>query len=503
MLPPATLQLNRIIISRSGSETIYRQMCRHIREMILNGELAIGTRFPSTRDLGNTLSVSRTTVREVYEQLVAESFLSSTSGKGTFVINHPVLNARVLEHKARSSMILERTNRQSVKIPTLSNRGKQLLSHSSSPTISTLLPFNPALPDFDLFPYAKWSRIVKRTLVNRDHAAMFYGDASGYVPLKQAIAENLHQSRGLKCDPDQVIVVASSEQAIRRIVFLLLDREDCVWFGDPGLLSRRIAIQTTGVKTLNVPVDDQGVVVSAAYKFKQQAKLAYVAPSRHYPLGHIMSLPRRLELLEWANTNDAWIIEDDFCCEFSFSGQAPPPIQSMEMNQRVIYIGGFSMTLFPSLRLAYLVVPKSLISAAENISQAEQSVSTLLQPALAEFISRGHFMTHIRNMKKTYQRREQFLSQFLNNHLDGLGTTSGTGGGSNFILNLPSTINDQKISDQLIRQDVIAHPLSSYYLMKKSRNDHANGLVMGFACSPRSKLAHSASILMESLNNYS
>jgi len=484
-------------VRRGDPETIYRQLCRKIREKILCGDLEIGTRLPSTRELADEIGVSRTTIREVYEQLIAECYLSSTRGKGTFVIDHPLLNSISLERTSQSSIPILSEDRSTRSAPLISKRGRQLLSLPLSLTTSEFLPFNPALPDFNLIPFSKWSRILKKSFINQDHAAMFYGDSSGYFPLKQAIAQNLRYSRGLSCDPDQVIVVASSEQAIRRIIFLLLDREDYVWFGEPGLQGRRNAFRTVGAKTLTVQVDDQGVIVEQAYKFKQKAKLAYVVPSGHYPVGHVMSLPRRLELLKWASKYNAWILEDDFCCEFNFSGMAPPPIQSMEINQQVIYLGGFSMTLFPSLRLAYLIVPRKLIGAVKSIAQVEQSVSSVLQPALAEFISGGYFMTHVRNMRKIYRRRQQFLVQFLKHHIGDITTIDGTNGGSNIILNLPAPVKDHALSEELGRQGIIAHPLSGYYLQAKNQGEQGNGLVLGFACSSRVELERCARLLVE------
>lgn len=503
MLPSTTVQLSRINICKDGQETIVHQLSRQIREMILSGKLAIGTRIPSTRELANELRVSRTTIRESYEQLVAESYLSSSVGKGTFVIDHPVLRATSRERNV-SGLAPDKSKSIPFRIPPqLSKRGNQYLEYPRSYTSSKSVPFNPALPDFSLFPYSKWTRILKKTLVNPESTAMNYGDAAGYPPLKRAIAENLRLTRGLNCEPDQVIIVASSEQAIHRIVTLVLNREDSVWFGEPGMTSRRNAFASADINTLTVPIDDEGVVVEQAYRFQGKAKLAYVLPSRHYPFGQTMSLPRRLELLNWASSRNAWILEDDYGCEFNFSGQAPPPIQTMDFDQRVIYMGGFGMTLFPSLRLAYIVVPQSLVKVANNMAQSELSVATVQQPALAEFINQGHFMSHIRKMRKTYQKREQFLIQLLQKSIGDITTLSGTGGGLNLILNLPSQINDTELSQKLGKAGIITYPLFDYYLHENARrNNRLNGLVMGFACASRSDLEQSAMTLAEQIKRY-
>jgi len=503
MLPDATVQLSHVTIYRGEQETIVHQLCRQIREMILSGDLAIGTRFPSTRELARELRISRTTVRECYEQLVAESYLSSSIGKGTFVIDHPVLRATPREPSG-SNLALEKPKKNPCRpSPQLSRRSKQYLNFPRYYTSSESVPFNPALPDFSLFPYSKWTRILKKTLSNSESTAMNYGDAAGYPPLKQAIAENLRLTRGLSCDPEQVIIVASSEQAIQRIVTLLLNPEDSVWFGEPGMTSRRNTFASAGINSLTVPIDDEGVVVEQAYRFKGHVRLAYVLPSRHYPFGKIMSLPRRLELLNWAASTNAWILEDDYCCEFNYVGHAPPPIQTLDYDQRVIYMGGFGMTLFPSLRLAYIIVPQILVEAANSMAQAELSVATVQQPALAEFITEGHYMSHIRKMRKIYQQREQFLIQFLQKHIGDIATISGTGGGSNFSLNLPLHINDAAISEKLGKSGIIAHAFFDYYLNQNARQKkRLNGLVMGFACASRSDLEQSATTLVKQIRSY-
>jgi GntR family transcriptional regulator/MocR family aminotransferase len=266
-------------------------------------------------------------------------------------------------------------------------------------------------------------------------------------------------------------------------------------------------MQTTSVRLpcncMTVPIYDEGVVVEQAHRLKGNVRFAYVLPSRHYPFGKMMSLPRRLELLNWAASRNAWILEDDYCCEFNYSGQAPPPIQTLDRDQRVIYMGGFSTTLFPSLRIAYIVVPRSLVKVANNMAQAELSVATVQQPALAEFITQGIFLSQILKMRKTYQTRQQFLVRFLQNNLADLATISGTGGGLNFILALPAEINDAKLSERLSAKGIVAHPLHDYYLHQGARHgNRLNGLVMGFACASEAQLEKAAMVLLEHLNRF-
>ena len=368
-----------------------------------------------------------------------------------------------------------------------------------SSVTSQALPFNPAIPDLALFPLSKWSSVVKRSMIDHKHESMDYGEPAGIPALREALAHYLRLARGINCEADQIVITASSEQSIRRTAFLLLDPEDSVWFGEPGIYARRNAFSITGLNSLTVPVDEQGIVVDQIYQYGSKAKLAYVLPYRHYPLGITMSLSRRLELLKWATGNNAWILEDDFASEFGLPENSPPPIQSLDTSQRVIYMGGFSLSLFPGLRLSYAVFPRSLATAAVSIARSELAVSTALQPALAEFIAHDHYITHIRNMRKAYQRREDFLVQYLQERMDHELTLSGIGGGTNIILNLPPRISTTELSETLAQKQIIAHPISSYFLQKPPNDQASNGLVLGFACSSRRELKKAAEVLISLL----
>ena len=490
------VSLSCISVQRGGAGTIYSQICAQLRQMILRGDLSAGTRLPSTRMFATEMAVSRITVREVYDQLVAEGYLRSAVGKGTFVNDHPTLPETVADRSRNATGNTLEINESQPKI-TISNRAKYFLSITPGQAALQPRPFNPALPDFNLFPFPKWNRIVKQTFHNRNYDAMDYGDSTGHPPLKEVLAHSLRLSRGVNCKPEQIVIVASSEQAIKRTVFLLLDHHDGVWFGDPGIYARRHVFRIAGANTLTVPVDDQGIVVEKIREFGGRAKLAYVLPWRHYPLGISMSLSRKLELLKWASENDAWILEDDFGSELNFIGNASPPIQSLDVDQRVLYMGGFSLTLFPALRLAYIIVPESLVAAMKKIAQSELAVATVLQPALAEFIAGGHYIAHIRKVRKIYHRREKFLVEFLEQNLGDKVTIGGIGGASNILLNLPAGIADKTLSTTLAQHRVIAHSISDYYLDKRPKNEQRNALVLGFACSSRKHLEQSARLLVD------
>ena len=494
MVQSSGVDLGVIEVKRDTTTTIYKQLYEQLKAFINRGDLPSGRRLPSSRQLAEEIGVSRMTVREVYDQLLTEGYLNSIIGSGTFVSDFKgSLNLPIGQAIASNKKPGFRSREETV----LSTRSRDFLSIPLGDISPNPLPFNPAIPDFDLFPFLKWNRIVKRTLASQTYAAMDYGQAGGFPPLKQALAESISLSRGVNCEPDQIVIVTSSEQAIRQLVFLLLDPKHYAWFGEPGVYNRRNAFRTTGIQTRTVPVDEEGVIVESAYSFGKRAKLAYVMPWRHYPLGITMSLSRRFELLQWAQDNNAWILEDDMASEFCFAGKAPPPIHSLDVEDRVIYMGGFGLTLFPSLRLSYIVLPKALVNATRQISLAERSVSTVLQPALAEFIADGHLTSQIRKMRKVYRRREKFLYEFLSAEIGHEITISGRGGGTNIMLNLPSHVHEIELADVLKKAQIIAHPLTDYFLNKKPASDSSNALNLGFACASREKLRESALTLID------
>ena len=498
MAPFSSIDLRSIRIDREKQETIFSQLCRQLRDMVLSGALPLEARLPSTRILATEIGISRITVREAYEQLVAEGFLVSAAGKGTFVSHNPgLLEAISLNRKEDTQNICDE---KTSSINNISSRAKAFLSVPLAGSAREPLPFNPAIPDLTLFPTAKWNSVVKKSLLNHKYESMDYGDPLGFPELREALAHHLRLSRGIKCDSEQIIITASSEQTIRRAVFMLLDPQDSVWFGEPGIYSRRYAFTSSGAKAITVPVDDQGVVMDSIYQYGRNAKLAYVLPYRHYPLGITMTLARRLEILKWADENNSWILEDDFSSELGLTENSPPPIQSLDTNQRVIYMGGFSLTLFPALRLSYVVYPKALLKSAGTIAKSEMAVSTALQPALADFIANDHYISHIRSMRKAYQRREKFLTDYLTPHLGPGFSISGIGGGTNIVLNLPKKISDVALSKSLANENIIAYSIPSYNLEESTYSSSRNALILGFACSSRKQLEKSADQLIKKLS---
>jgi GntR family transcriptional regulator / MocR family aminotransferase len=282
-------------------------------------------------------------------------------------------------------------------------------------------PFQMRDPALAEFPAKLWASLTARRA--RGFAALLQteDDGRGYRPLREAIAQYLASSRGVRCTSDQIIVVSGVQQALDLLARLLLKRDDPVWMEDPGYFGAAIAFDNAGAKIIPVPVDEQGLCVSAGVKLSAQAKGVYVTPAHQFPLGTIMSLERRMAVLSWASRAGAFVIEDDYDSEYRFEGRPVPALQSLDQGSTVIFIGSFSKLLFPSLRLGYVVLPPSLVDffLAFRYRTDFRSVS-LDQAVLCDFITGGHLGRHLRQMRDLYASRLTALMEGAREHLRGL-----------------------------------------------------------------------------------
>src|SRR5579884_3154326 len=390
-----------IIIDGSSPVPFHRQLYDHLRASILSGQLQAGTRLPSTRALAQDLGISRNTVTTAYDQLLAEGYIESRVGHGTTVV--PLLPEHLINVAPTHAAPLSATPAH----PQLSQRGQLIASASFMPASRSLLtttpPFRSGVPALDAFPFALWSQLIQRHARNSFSAWGHYQQSYGYQPLREAIAAHIGVTRGVRCIAAQVLIVSGSQQAIDLAARMLLDPGDQAWIEDPGYPGTRNALLAAGATLIPVPIDTEGISVSQGRVLAPQARLVATTPSHQFPLGVTMSLPRRLELLEWARQANAWILEDDYDSEYRFTGRPLSTLQGLDGAQRVLYIGTFSKVLFPSLRLGFLVVPSDLVDAFANmLHTTTYHHSVLEQMALADFISEGHFARHLRTMRTLY-----------------------------------------------------------------------------------------------------
>jgi GntR family transcriptional regulator/MocR family aminotransferase len=483
-------------LDRRSAAPLHRQLYVALREAVLHGRIAPGMRLPSTRDLARELSVSRNTVVNAFEQLLAEGYLSGRVGSGTYVSEalgrktesgHATSTATGKPRLSKRGVSQESAHRAMRHLPSLSlslsKRGARLaparvleLTGAASPA-----PFIVGVPALDRFSYKTWGRLLARRWREQDPALLSYADPAGYRPLREAVANYLQLVRAVRCEPDQVILVSGSQQGLDLSARLLLDPGDAVWFEEPGYVGARAAFNSAGARLVPVPVDEEGMDVERGERLCARARLAYLSPSHQYPLGVTMSLERRFRLLEWAERSGAWILEDDYDSEFRYRGRPLASLQGLDPGGRVIYLGTFSKVLFPSLRLGYLVVPRRLAdSFAVGRALTDRQSPMLEQAVLADFITQGHFARHIRSMRLLYAERQAALVRAAE-ELEGRLEVRPADAGMHLVGWLPPGANDRAASRAAASRGVLVSPLSHYYL---SQNPHRPGLLLGYAAIP-------------------
>jgi GntR family transcriptional regulator/MocR family aminotransferase len=369
-----------------------RQIYDRIRLSIANGKLRAGDRLPSTRTLADEFNVARGTVESAYSLLVAEGLLVGRGRRGTFVSN-------VMHFSEQPSAMVAPEERE----PALDKEDFRYLFDSPSPLM-------PGLPSFDQFPRKLWYRTVARQARAGGLFQLTYPDPLGLPQLRQALASYLVVARGIYCDPEQIVITAGYLGALSLICRTLLKRGSRVWVESPGYGFTTRAIQMVGGTAIPIPVDDEGLNVEEAIRSEPEADLCVVAPSNQFPLGASLSLERRGALLEWAARAGGWIVEDDYTGEFRYDGWPLPALKSLNANDRVFYVGTFSKTMFPGLRIGYVIVPRSQFSSIrDQARRLDGGRSVLEQAALGDFVAHGHFGRHVKRMRGLYGKRSAAL----------------------------------------------------------------------------------------------
>jgi len=408
------------------ADPLHRQLYRWLRQAILDGDLPAGTRLPASRQLAADCALSRNTVVCAFEQLATEGYIAGRIGSGTVVTEGP---AR-LRAQGRSA-------RQAAK-HALSQRGLGLsrayrrLHERPSPLV-----FEPGIPEVAEFPRSAWARLVSHRNRVLSDATLAYGHPGGFGPLRASLAAYLAASRGVRCTPEQVLVVTSAQAALEIAARMLTDEGDGAWIESPGYAGAWSAFATSGLVIQRIPVDRDGVIASRILALGAACRIGYVTPSHQYPTGATLSLARRLALLEWAEATKGWLIEDDYDSEFRYAQAPIASIQGLSPSSRAIYVGSFSKSLFPGLRVAYLVVPAALVGPfRQAIRQTGQEPSLPLQAALHDFIEQGLFSRHLRHMRGLYAERQAQLLRALGRHLEGVGAACEAAGGLQILFRL-------------------------------------------------------------------
>jgi GntR family transcriptional regulator/MocR family aminotransferase len=471
----------------SGKQNLWRWLYTELRSAILDGRLKPGARMPSTRSLGMQYSLARGTVVVAFEQLQAEGYTRTEPGAGTYV-------ASGVPDGFMAAMREPAAHTPPPSRAAISGRTQEFLKDVEVlPASHTICKaFRSHEPAIDLFPVDLWARVASRVLRRAPRSLYGHGAAAGYPPLRRAIAEYVGASRGVRCSAEQIIITAGAQQALDLIGRFLLAAGDRVWMEDPGYSGALQTLRTTGARIVPVPVDEAGLIVKAGARLAPKAKLAYVTPANQFPMGVAMSADRRMELLRWAASANAWIVEDDYDAEYRYSGRPVAALQGLDRSGCVIYIGTFTKMLFNALRLGFMVLPERLVGAFVSARTfVDRHPPTLDQAILAEFITEGHFGHHIRRMRQAYAERIDVLKIAADKHLDGVLDVVHAGAGIRTLGWLKTGETDHDAAQRARKLGLEVEPLSMFTTKYKQ----PPALMLGFASSAPAELRRGVSLL--------
>jgi GntR family transcriptional regulator/MocR family aminotransferase len=455
-----------IPLSRKG-EPLFRQVYAGLRQAMLSGAPRAGDRLPSTRDLAEQLDISRTVVLLAYDQLLAEGFVEGRAGSGTYV-------------SARLAGTAERGAIRSAK-PRLSRFGAaasasvSIVDTPQRRPVALRYDFVYGRSDLATFPFEMRRRMLLRQVRKASVRQFDYGTAPGSQPLRQAICEHLRRSRAVVCDPDEVIIVNGSQQALDLVIRVLVERGDRVAIENPHYDGIRGSLEAAGARLRAVPVDRDGLDPK---RLPDDARLAFVTPSHQFPTGAILPLDRRLALLAWARRRNALIVEDDYDGEFHYGGRPLESLQGLDREGRVIYIGTFSRTVFPALRIGYLIPPRSLVatlSAAKWLNDLHSA--TLEQQTLAEFISNGMYERHLRRLRRRNTARRGALLAAIEECLGDRVEVTGDGAGAQVMLWPKKRVREEDVMAQAAERGVGIYGIAHCWLKRPLRP----GFMLGYA----------------------
>ncbi len=466
-MPKAISSFELTLDQRPQHQTLTSWLYAQLRLAIIDGRLRAGSRLPASRDFARQYGLSRGTVVNVFERLQSEGYVSCRVGSGTRVsrieraapvrgrrAEPPVYIRRAISDYARPKAWVGLTARKGVR------------------------PFSMGHPAIAEFPADLWASVAARRARTFRSFLHTDDDGRGYRPLRQAIADYLGSSRGVRCNSDQIIVVSGAQQGLDLLARLLLNPGDPVWMEDPGYFGATIAFSNAGAQMIPVPLDEQGLDVSAGQRLCGHAKGAYVTPAHQFPLGMTMTLERRMAVLQWASRTGAFVIEDDYDSEYRFGGRPVPAMQSLDRNSNVIFIGSFNKLLFPSLRIGYVVLPSSLVDLFLAYRyRADFHNLSMDQAVLCDFIADGHLGRHLRRMRDLYASRLGVLIEEGRRYLKGLLQISDVTAGLYTAAFLKNGMTSLEAEKAAAAHDIEAIAMDRYTL----NSSDPKGVLLGFA----------------------
>ena len=469
------------------------QVYRTCLDAIVDGRLARNTRLPSARQLAADWRIARNTVDDALAQLAAEGFLTRRVGRGTFVADRPPLPPRGRATRTRTPAKMGRRA-----LAGLSAWSLDIADTHASARSPRADAFVAGLPALELFPLDLWRRLAARRWRVDGAALLRYFPSFGHMPLRESVRSHLAVARGIDAGIDQVMIVNSALQAIELCARVLVDRGDVAWLEDPGYPNLHSTFTVAGARAAFVPVDGDGLDVDHGARHAPVPALICVTPSCQYPTGGRMSLARRLALLRFAEQSGAWVVEDDYQSEFTYDGRPVASLASLDRAGRVIHVGTFTNSVFPSLRLAYAVLPRALVPVFDAVRrQLDDHTHGVMQAVLADFMAGGHFTAHLRTMRAVYQRRRDALVDACTRLLPRKAALAPITCGMNAAIALPRTLRDV---------DAVAHAASARVrVLPLSRYGHGaakpNGLLLGFTALTERRIGAGVAALATALGH--
>ncbi len=453
--------------NRSAGQTLANWLYSELRSAILEGRLKAGAKLPASRDFARLYGVSRGTVVSAFERLQDEGYLYSRVGAGTRVKTH-IFSGKPTPRPSEVPGFIRR-------VVSGYKQPKPFVDWIDLPGIR---PFKMRDPDLSEFPAELWGRIAARRARAFRSWLRQEDDGRGYRPLREAITHYLGSSRGVNCTADQIVIVSGTQQALDLLARVLMVPGDPVWMEDPGYFGASIALKRAGAKIIPVPVDEEGLCVSAGIEACANAKGVFLTPAHQYPLGMTLSLERRMEILNWAARTGAFIIEDDYDSEYRFEGLPAPSLQALDRKSNVIFVGTFTKLLFPGLRLGYVVLPPPLVDVFVAFRRATDFRSSGLdQAVLTDFISDGHFSRHLRRMRGLYAERLEALVEYGRRYLKGALEISNSKAGLYTVAFLRNGMSSRLAESLAAAQGIETRALDRFTL----RRSDPKGLLLGFA----------------------
>jgi len=462
-------------LAPNSAEPLYRQVYERFRSAIAEGTLKPGDRIPSARALAKEMGVARGTIEVAYSLLGAEGYIQTRGQAGTIVT--PDLQPQ--PRAPATAPLVDAAD---------DDHGWQRPAR--------ILPFQMGLPALDAFPRKLWARLGARQLRGLQAPDLSYPPANGLASLRTAVAAYLQVARGIHCQPAQVFITSGYNYSMQLITQALLEPGDRVWVEDPGYPPTRALLAQARLQAVPVPVDADGLIVSEGIARAGQARAAVVTPAHQSPLSMSLSLPRRQALLEWAERQQAWIVEDDYDGEYRYVSRPLPALKSLDTQGRVLYAGSFSKVLFPGMRLAYLVVPDAQVPRFDRISRLlSGGAPGFTQAILSAFITEGHFGRHIQRMRRLYSERRDATAAGLSAALGDSMHIEPQPGGMHLVARMDGKLSDRSLAARMLEQGMYAHPLSRW----SSLPNPPSGLLLSFTNIASQAQAHELGLQIRAL----